>query len=136
MAADSQYTPLGAILNDIQEAPDLDGRDKQFLTQLFAMQQRASRMPQGKVRACRARIVKAVGGDENLRLLACLWLETSMGRLAFRMDGEGPEQRLDIKRIASKSGLDKRDVHSVLFLVAQSLPGASWSGFETVGGAQ
>ena len=136
MAADSLYTPLGAILNDIQEAPGLDGQDKQFLTQLFAMQHRASRMPEGKVRACRAKITKAVGGDETLRVLASLWLETSMGRLVFRMDGEGPEQRLDIKRIASRSGLDKRDVHAILFLVAQSLPGAPWSGFETVGGAQ
>lgn len=123
---------MGSILNDIRSS-DLDGSDKQFLTQLFAMRDRAANMQPGKVRALRQKMVKACGGVDGLNVIALLWLESSMGRKAIQFDGEGPIERLDIKRIASRAGIDKRDCHALLFLVAQSLPGFNGGSF---GGVQ
>jgi hypothetical protein len=122
MADQGQYTSLGAILNDIQSS-DLEGSDKQFLTQLFAMRERASKMPPGKVRALRQRLVKACGGIDGLNVFTVLWMESCMGRLGICIDSEGPAERLDVKRLASRAGIDKKDCHAMLFLVAQSLPG-------------
>lgn len=132
MADQGQYTSLGAILNDIQSS-DLDGSDKQFLTQLFAMRERASKMPPGRVKDLRKKLIKACGGVDALNVLTVLWMESGMGRRPMQIDGVGPVQRLSIKRLATDAGIDKRDCHAMLFLVAQSLPGSNGG---SIGGVQ
>lgn len=128
MSDASQYSPLGVILNDIRNSVDLDGEDKQFLTQMFTIQGRASKMPEGKVRAYRSRLAKSVHGEDNLRVLAGLWLQSCMGRKGIALEGLDAPHRLNMKLIASHAGIDKRDAHAILFLVAQSLPGMNgWS---------
>lgn len=133
MADQGQYTPLGAILNDIQAADELDGNDKQFLTQFFAVRARAAAMPEGKVRAYRAKMEKASGGAAALRMLAWLWLHSGMAKNPIKLEEDEELTRLNMKRIASRAGLDKRDAHAILFLVALSLPGLNGG---SIGGVQ
>ena len=132
MADQGQYTSLGAILNDIQSS-DLEGSDKQFLTQLFAMRERASKMPRSRVQHLRKKLAKACGGVDALNAFTVLWMQSGMGRRPMQIDGVGPVQRLNIKRLAPEAGIDKRDCNAMLFLVARSLPGFNGG---SIGGVQ
>lgn len=123
MADASEYRQIDDLINEIRSDDEIEGRDKQFLTRILKIQDRASKMLPGKVRAYRGRLAKACGGNDALVILASLWMETCMGEKDFCVDGSGPTQRINIKNLASCAGIDKRDAHAILFLVAQSLPG-------------